>query len=805
LRYLKLIALLLFIAALSVDSWAVISVSSNVNKNSLRVGDSFIFTLQFSGLPSPIPQPFLPQMDGAIIKGQYQSSETSPGGESFLYHYIISPVKSGKISLSDFTVRVENQTIKVGGFTISVDEAAPEAIAPRRTETVPSKDDVFLEGRLSKEDAFEGEVVIYSLHLLTRESIRNFEYNQKSEFDGFRKVELPSSLFPPTAKVTRNSRIFLDATILKCVLFPLKSGALQISPFVADIRMQSQNGGSTPTIRLRGGDSKIRVNPLPSAPQDFRGAIGSFTCAYMNTNIKEAKVGEPLAVDISFKGTGSLPGEAFFTLKSPFFSSYPPKSDDRSQEKNDSFIVDRICHLSFVPLVAGTRTLPDINFVYFDPAEKKFRNGGLKGFPVVIQEALKNEGVGRPEILPLLPVTNSSKPSEPMTASQGFTILLMPFLLALSVYILSAFLEKLFLSPEKRRLRALTLKALREFKEARSNLDARKGNVFHAHLRKSLEAVLEIRAGESVSSLTVVELREKLKEKGVGDAEAENLVSFAEEIDSAAFSNELPQKTDLRKKLERMRGLIKKKKRKSFAVSLVMLFAFILFAEGQNSILTEKASDEYSKGNYEEALKYYKIVEDSGAASAELYYNTGNAYFESGRLPQAILYYKKTLKLSPALAPAKNNLALAKNLLPAKASPFEPSPLEGFLLSNSSDLFFYLAFALFLASNLIFSCLRLFNLYFAKTMYSRIALVCLFMGLAAASMFFLSIKTRSSFREGVVLESADVFQKPDPSLKPLANLPEGSEVYILQSSELWSRVKWGEGEGWAYTGKVGIP
>jgi tetratricopeptide (TPR) repeat protein len=805
LRYVRLLVVLICAAALSVDSRAFISVSSKVTKPALKVGESFTFTLRFEGLPAPIPQPFLPQIEGASVKGQYQSAETSRSGQAFLYHYIISPVKSGKISLSDFSIRVENQTLRVGGFTVEVGEGPPAEAAPQAGETVPAKDEIFLEGRLAKNEAFEGEAVIYTLHLLTRESIRNFEFVQKSEFDGFRKIEIPSSLFPPTAKVTRNSKIFLDATILKCILYPLKSGNIRISPFLADIKVQARGGLSNPIIRLKGGEEAIKVIPLPAAPGDFRGAIGNFESAYAADETKEAKVGEPFTVDVRIRGEGSLPGDPFPAGKSPFFSSYPSKHDDNSSEKEGKFKVDRTYHLSWIPMVAGSRALPDMNFVYFDPLQKQFKRSALKSLTVTVLESAKTGGQDKPNILPLLPVAGFSRQAEDMTAAKGFWFLLFPFLFTLSVFFISFLMERFFLSPEKRRLRILTSKAVKEFKSAGRNLDARKSRIFHNHLKRSLEAVLEIKTGEPISSLTMTGLRDKLTEEGVDPAETEILIGFAEEIDAATFSNEQPQKTELRKRLDKMRDLIKRKRSKSVSFFLLALLPIMIMADGQSSILTSKAADEYDKGNFSGALKYYKIVEDSGAVSAQLYYNMGNSYFESGKLPHAILYYKRALKTEPSLAAARSNLALARNLLPAKASPYEPSPLESFLLSRSSDLFFYTALILLLSSNLIYSFLRMFNFYFIKTIYYRIAFVLLFSGLLAASMFFMSIRIKAGLKDAIALETVQVYQKPDPALRPLTTLPEGSELYVLGSSGQWSNVKWGEGEGWAYSQKIGTP
>lgn len=796
-----------FVFALLVSApiFSTLAVNSSVNKTCVNLGETFTYTLQFDGLSTPIPQPSLPQLEGAVVKGQYQSVAPLKNGTSYLYHYIISPTKGGRIFLDEFTVKIENRTLKAKGFSVEVKGDAPPAAIREKANPAPLKEEIFLEGRLSKKELFEGEAVIYSLHLLTRESIRNFEFVRKSEFDGFRKIELPQSLYPPTTKVTRNSRIFLDATILKCILFPLKTGIIPISPFLADVKVQGGPGFSNPLARLEGGRAEIRVSPLPPPPEDFTGAIGVFTAEYVAKKAGEGKVGEPLTIDIHIKGVGALPNEPFLIEKTPFFTSYPPKIEDRSKEKDGKLNVDRTLHFSFVPLVAGTRSPPGINFVYFDPSDKKFNRIELKSIQLFVRESHKTGESAKPEILSIIPVPESFQPAKVITINQGIRALIIPFLFSLAVLLVASIFEKLFLSPEKKRVRSLTVKALKEFKTAKANLDARKSKVFHAHLRKALEAVLEIKTGEPVSSLTQTEIKEKLKERNLLPREAEIVTSFLEEIDSAAFSMEKPQKTELKKRLDKMRRLIKKREAPSLSLMVFALFFLSLFVNGQNSILISKAGEEYGRGRFAEALKYYKMAEEAGSFSPELYYNIGNAFFETGELPEAILYYKKSLKLEPGLYPAKSNLQLARNLLPAKASPYEPSPFESFLLTKNPASIFYVALALVLLANIIFSLPRLFNFYFAGTFLLRSSFLFLFFGLIASSVFLYSFKIRSDFKDAVVLKKTNVFEKPDPSMKPTASLPAGSEIYLIQSSGAWARIRWGEGEGWTISDNLGMP
>lgn len=69
----------------------------------------------------------------------------------------------------------------------------------------------------------------------------------------------------------------------------------------------------------------------------------------------------------------------------------------------------------------------------------------------------------------------------------------------------------------------------------------------------------------------------------------------------------------------------------------------------------------YRQGDYEAAVKQYEGVLAEGYASADLYYNLGNAYYRTGQMGLAILNYERALRLKPGMSDARENLALAES------------------------------------------------------------------------------------------------------------------------------------------------
>src|SRR3978361_2157821 len=81
---------------------------------------------------------------------------------------------------------------------------------------------------------------------------------------------------------------------------------------------------------------------------------------------------------------------------------------------------------------------------------------------------------------------------------------------------------------------------------------------------------------------------------------------------------------------------------------LLLLLALPLFSLGDtNSSLFEKGNTAYAKAQYDQAIKSYLQIVNSGNQSAAVYYNLGNAYYKTGDISSALLYFEKAHKLSP--------------------------------------------------------------------------------------------------------------------------------------------------------------
>ena len=92
-------------------------------------------------------------------------------------------------------------------------------------------------------------------------------------------------------------------------------------------------------------------------------------------------------------------------------------------------------------------------------------------------------------------------------------------------------------------------------------------------------------------------------------------------------------------------------------LNLVLLTSFAHLQQ-QTALQADEA---YRQGDYAAAIEQYEEVLGKGFASADLYYNLGNAYYREGQMARAILSYERALRLDPTMSDAKENLVLAES------------------------------------------------------------------------------------------------------------------------------------------------
>src|SRR5438034_1096829 len=192
--------------------------------------------------------------------------------------------------------------------------------------------------------------------------------------------------------------------------------------------------------------------------------------------------------------------------------------------------------------------------------------------------------------------------------------------------------------------------------------------------------------------------------------------------------------------------------------------------------LFAKANTEFAAGNFKAAIADYEAVVGSGAWSANLFYDLGNAYFRDGDFGRAILNYGRALRLDRHHPEADANLQIAHDQ--AHSLELAPSALERYLNFGTAN-FFTVAAAIFFWLTIFLLSLRPDRVRWAVAGVF-LAAIC---GFAA---YRLENGRRGQGLAIVIAENAQARVATVDSAKSVLALPAGSEVLILQERGDWN-------------------
>jgi tetratricopeptide (TPR) repeat protein len=241
----------------------------------------------------------------------------------------------------------------------------------------------------------------------------------------------------------------------------------------------------------------------------------------------------------------------------------------------------------------------------------------------------------------------------------------------------------------------------------------------------------------------------------------------------------------------------------------LVIFALMfspLYANAEDlKAVFDSANSEYSKGNYENAIKYYEQILSENKESSALYFNLGNAYFKTNKLSKAILNYERAKKLDPNDESIESNLKLANQKTEDKIEA-APQLFLSQWKSSIVDLMNEKQWSILLIVAIIGS-LTCFVLYIASR--PRWLKQSGFFGGSALMFFsvFLFLMARSKYNSTInsgsaIITSASVTVSGSPSEKGtrLFLLHEGTKVTVTEKGADWTEIKIANGNvGWIKT------
>jgi hypothetical protein len=499
----------------------------------------------------------------SVVGGPSQSINNSwiNGVRSFskTYSYFLAPKKRGEFTIGQATIEIDGEVYKTLPVKISVSAAIEKPKDPNDPNYIASeKIHLVAEVSNSKPYLNEAITVVYKLYVAQGVGVRNSREIDKPRYSDFWSQNIDVEGLG-AQQGSYKGEDYLYVVLKKAVLYPQKTGKLNIEPLSLDVTVEvpsnrrdvfGRSFTNTVNRRVSAGKRTINVKPLPEKgkPEGFSGAVGSFDFK-LKTNKKELKTSEAFEVNLEVSGNGNL---KLFKLPALILPSalevYEPEHIEKVRTLVSGMRGRITDSYTVVPNDPGSYPIPSVSFSYFDLKSKRYKT--LRSERLIITVNAGAEQSNRPE-----GKTNKNtnvadvKQFQPFRTTANFSpvksklffrsflfwvLLLGPFLLipAFLFFIRSRKARALDVVGNKiRRTNRLARKYLSEAKNSLGQKDQ-----FYNALERALHNYLKSKLRIETSDFSKDKVRELLNDKKIGLTDLEGFVSVLTSCEIARYT-----------------------------------------------------------------------------------------------------------------------------------------------------------------------------------------------------------------------------------------------------------------------------
>lgn len=377
-KFIKQISILIIILTTSVLS-AQVKFEAKVSKQRLGLNERFRIDFEMNQDGDNFNPPDFSSF--TFVGGPNQSVSNSwiNGVRSYkkVYSYFFAPKSKGKFTIQQATIVIAGETYKTTPITIEVTDAIEVPKDPNDPQYIASES-IHLVAEVSKTNPYLNEAitVVYKLYVSPNVSVDRWNETDSPRYNDFWSQNIDTQS-QQVQNGTFKGEAYRFLVLRKTVLYPQKTGKLDIEPLVLNISMQVPTNKRdffgrqlmAPTNKVvSAGNSTITVKPLPEAgkPLDFTGAVGNFSFEVVPSKTS-LDATESLDLKVTVKGNGNL--KLFKLPKLTLPSSLEVYEPEHKEEVNTNLagmqgaISDSY---TIVPQYKGKYPIPSISFSYFD-------------------------------------------------------------------------------------------------------------------------------------------------------------------------------------------------------------------------------------------------------------------------------------------------------------------------------------------------------------------------------------------------------------------------------------------------------
>ena len=484
-----------------------------------------------------------------------------------------------------------------------------------------------------------------------------------------------------------------------------------------------------------------------------------------------------------------------------------------------------------VPRHQGKYEIPPIEFTYYNTSTNKYETAKTQGFTLNVAKGSGSASVSDftgQEDLQLLGKdirhiktgdTRQHSLDDFFFGSTGYWISLAVLaLIFISLFVI--FRQRAIENANitKQRGKKANKVATKRLKKAAKLMAENKSGEFYDEVLRALWGYVGDKLSIPVEQLSHDNISQRLTERNVDETVIGEFIGALDECEFERYAPGDP-KGNMNKVFEKAMNAIEKieetvkrgVRKQNSGVSRLLILVFLLspcLLPPASAITKTEADSAYVRGEYQQAIKDYEALLKQGA-SADLYYNLGNAYYRTENITQAVLNYERALLLSPSDRDIRFNLQMARSKTIDKIIPEQEMFFVTWYRSlvNLASVDGWARTALIsLALAIILALVYLFSdrIWLRKIgFFSAIFLIAVFL---CSNLFAHQQKQQLVHRKGAIVMSPAITVKSTPAKNgtDLFILHEGTKVTITDASmKDWKEIRLADGkEGWVETKQI---
>lgn len=472
-----------------------------------------------------------------IINGQVSKQMT--------YTYTLQARQVGKFRIGSATIEASGKSLRTKPFQVEVLKG--------QSGEVPSDQQYFVRAELSTQNAWVGQQVKLDYKLYTTVEIQNYNITEEADYVGFyaEDIQRPDG---------RRKREIIDGVqyvtkILKSMaIYPQQAGLLVIDPAVIQLGVVLSNGRRSSNfffgneirrVPVQTERMELNVQPLPNAPEDFSGAVGSFR---IGSDLERSQVttDDALKLRLVIEGNGDLKRIQAPKINFPeSFVTYEPKVQEQDiGETNTTRMGRKIIDYVSLPKEAGRYRITP-KFTYFNPDSSRYITLSNTRYDVTVRPgtAIKapiiDDNAGLQEDIHGLNLDLALAPKRSffMGSAVFWILMILPVLALLAAVFYRKKLQKLAnIDPAVLKSQRAKQVAMSRLEQGATFLKSNDSRAFYDEISKAMLGYVSDKLKIPKSEMTKSNMQSKLAQLEIGTDKVDRFIGIVRNCEIALFA-----------------------------------------------------------------------------------------------------------------------------------------------------------------------------------------------------------------------------------------------------------------------------